>query len=73
MRVLWTRPVSIFLCLFGPLIKQDRRADRRETFVDSAKCQERSTRGLLHRRGVGLDGTISYLFLELEAFSNYNN
>ncbi|KAJ5875121.1 uncharacterized protein N7473_012468 [Penicillium subrubescens] len=41
---LWTRPVSILAGLFSPLIKQDRRSDRRETFVDSAKCQERSIR-----------------------------
>lgn len=43
MRVLWVWttvlfPSPDFLSLFGSRIKQDRRVDRREALVDSAKC-----------------------------------
>lgn len=72
-RVLWVWttvlfPSPNFLSLFGSLIKQDRRADRRETLVDSAKSQERSTRGLVdvHRGMVDLDGMVSGRFPEVE-------
>lgn len=59
-------PSPFFLSLFGSLINQDRRADRRETLVDSAKCQELSTRGLVHHGVVDLDGMVSGRFLEVE-------
>ena len=43
MRVLWVWttvlfPSPDFLSFFGSRIKQDRRVDRREALVDSAKC-----------------------------------
>lgn len=73
-RVLWTRPVSIFGGLSSPLINQDRRADRRETFVDSAKCQEPSIRADgAFTVSVGLDGVICSLFLGLNILVICNN
>lgn len=53
-------------------MKQDRRADRRETFIDSAKCQERSIRAEGSFTTGGLDGMIYSLFLGLNVLIIYN-
>jgi hypothetical protein len=42
-------PSFFFQSIRPSLIQQDHRADHHQTFVDSAKCQEHSTRSLISR------------------------